>query len=53
MKTLYQNNLYLALSLIRMNRTARLHDGLFTNREECAEWALGANIENFQLRYKK
>ena len=36
-----------------MNRTARLHDGQSANREECAEWALDAIIENFQLRYKK
>ena len=37
METLHQNNSYFALSLIRMNRTARLHDGLSANREECAE----------------
>ena len=36
-ETLYQKNSYFALSLMRMNRTARLHDGQSANRKECAE----------------
>ena len=46
-ETIYQKKSYFALSLMRMNRTARLHDGQSANREECAEWSLDAIIENF------
>ena len=52
-KNLYKKNSCFELSSIRINRTARIHDGVSANVEKCAEWALDAIIENFQTRYKQ